>query len=417
VRDLSCPIERRAHSVVRDLTMILAAILVFGILTMWVPGRWALSAFEVSLFALAAITIVHRVFVQNLDRKGAAGTSEGHHTSPSTRIPAVAALLAAAVAWGAIQVATHRSVYELKTWESVLGWTANLVAFSLAFDYTHGGARLQHRERFLRLILMFAFALSVAAIFTELTSPPGVVFWKFDLATGARTLGPFVYRNQYAAFVEAVLPLAIVRALLDRRRTMVYTAIAAVLFASVVAGGSRAGSILCLAEIVVTPLLVFSRKLISARTMVRGLAGSVAAIVLLTGVVGWETIWNRLQEPNPYSLRAELVRSSLDMARDRPLMGFGLGTWSTAYPAYARFDDGTFVNQAHNDWVQWAAEGGIPFLAIMLAIVAMSVRPALRSLWGIGLLAVFLHCLVDYPMQQRPALATFFFALLGVIAE
>jgi len=397
--------------------MILAAILCFGILTMWVPARWALSVFEVSLFALAAVAIVRRVFVQNRDRKGAAATSDEHPSSPSSRIPPVAVLLAVTAAWGVIQIVAHRSVYELKTWESVLGWAVNLVAFSLAFDYTHGSARLQHGERFLRLILMFAFALSIVAIFTELTSPPGVVFWKFDLATGAQTLGPFVYRNQYAAFVEAVLPLAIVRALLDRRRSMAYLAIAAVLFASVIAGGSRAGSILCLSEIVATPLLVFSRKLISARTMVRGLAGSLAAIVLLTGVVGWETIWNRLQEPNPYSLRAELVRSSLDMVRDRPLMGFGLGTWSTAYPAYARFDDGNFVNQAHNDWVQWAAEGGIPFLAIMLAIVAISVRPALRSLWGIGLLAVFVHCLVDYPMQQRPALATFFFALLGVLSE
>jgi hypothetical protein len=414
--------------------MILAAILCFGILTMWVSARWALSAFEVSLFALASVLIVRRVFVPKKGTDHSVPTCQLVQTSkgpivdravcplfqqgtPSTRIPAVALLLAAAAAWGVVQVLSHRSVYELKTWESVLGWTVNLVGFSLAFDYTHGAARLQHRERFLRLILMFAFALSIVAIFTELTSPPGVVFWKFDLSTGAQTLGPFVYRNQYAAFVEAVLPLAIVRALLDRRRTFAYIAIAAVLFASVIAGGSRAGSILCLSEIVVTPLLVFSRKLISGRTMMRGLAGSLAAIVLLTGVVGWETIWNRLQEPNPYSLRAELARSSLDMVRDRPLMGFGLGTWSTAYPAYARFDDGTFVNQAHNDWVQWAAEGGIPFLAIMLTIVAISVGPALRSLWGIGLLAVFVHCLVDYPMQQRPALATFFFALLGVLTE
>jgi O-antigen ligase len=147
------------------------------------------------------------------------------------------------------------------------------------------------------------------------------------------------------------------------------------------------------------------------------LAGSIAAIVLMTAVAGWETIWNRLQEPNPYSLRAELVRSSIEMIRDRPLMGFGLGTWSTAYPAYAHFDDGNFVNQAHNDWVQWAAEGGVPFALILLAIVAISVRPALRSLWGVGMLAVFVHCLVDYPMQQRPALAAFFFAMLGVIVS
>ena len=51
----------------------------------------------------------------------------------------------------------------------------------------------------------------------------------------------------------------------------------------------------------------------------------------------------------------------------------------------------------------------------MLAIAVWAVRPAVRSLWGIGMLAVFAHCLVDYPMQQRPALATFFFVLLGTL--
>src|SRR5207249_5987183 len=139
------------------------------------------------------------------------------------------------------------------------------------------------------------------------------------------------------------------------------------------------------------------------------------AAVLLTAIAGWELIWQRLQEPNPYSLRRELVMSSLEMIRDRPLKGFGLGTWSAAYPAYAHFDDGRFVNQAHNDWVQWAAEGGVLFFALMLAVAVWSVRPAIRSVWGVGLLAVFVHGLVDYPMQQRPALAAFFFGLLGAV--
>jgi O-antigen ligase len=143
--------------------------------------------------------------------------------------------------------------------------------------------------------------------------------------------------------------------------------------------------------------------------------GSVAAIGLLTIAAGWGLVWSRLQESDPYAQRRKLLESSLAMVHDRPVTGFGLGTWSDAYPGYALYDDGLFVNQAHNDWVQWAAEGGIPFLLLMLAMVGLSVSPAIRSVWGLGVLFVFLHCLVDYPMQQRPALAAFFFALLGVI--
>ena len=377
------------------LSIIFLSGLFFGILTLWVPARWALSAFQVILFTTAMLAIGRRI-----------------RSKEAFRWHPVALLLGLAVTWGLLQIALHQTVYEWKTWDAVLNWTTNLIAFSLALEI-RGGAR----ERFLRAVVIFGFVLSIVSTFTVLTSAPGIAFWRFDLGTDHPVLGPFVYRNQYAAFVEVVLPLAIVRAILDRERWLIYTVIAATLFASVVAGGSRAGTMLCLAEILITPMIAFGRKMISGGTLARVLAGSIAAVVLLTAVVGWEVIWNRLQEQNPYSLRAELVRSSVRMVRERPVMGFGLGTWSDAYPGFARFDDGRFVNQAHNDWLQWAAEGGLPFLGIMLAVVGWNVRPAFRSLWGIGLLVVFLHCLVDYPMQQRPALAAFFFAMLGLLGE
>jgi len=146
------------------------------------------------------------------------------------------------------------------------------------------------------------------------------------------------------------------------------------------------------------------------------LLASMSTLLVLGAVAGWDVIWKRLQEPRPYALRKDFLLSSLEMVRDRPLTGFGLGTWSEVYPGFARFDDGLFANQAHNDWAQWAAEGGIPFLLLMIGVAGGAVRPAFRSLWGLGLLAMFVHGLIDYPMQQRPALAAFFFALLGIVS-
>jgi hypothetical protein len=52
----------------------------------------------------------------------------------------------------------------------------------------------------------------------------------------------------------------------------------------------------------------------------------------------------------------------------------------------------------------------------MLAVVAMLAPGAWRSLWGMGVIAVFVHAGVDYPFEQRPALAAYFFALMGVLA-
>ena len=373
--------------------MWLSAILCFGVLTLWVPARWALSVFQVALFALAASRIVQR-------------RSVGLHF--------VGCLLVAAVAWGGLQVAAQWSVDRVTTLEATLNWVANLAAFALAGDLYQNA---EERERFLRSALIFTGILAVASIFTFLTSPVGKAFWVFETGSESRTLGPFVYKNQYAAFVEAVLPLAMLGVIRDRRRWVLHAAIVATLFASVVTGGSRMGSILCLAEILVIPVIAFSRGMIDGRALARVVLGSLGAVVVFTGIVGWETLWKRLQEPNPYAVRLDLVQSSINMARDRPLTGFGMGTWPEAYPGYARFDDGTFVNQAHNDWAQWADEGGIPFLSLMLAIAGWSMRPAVQSLWGVGILCVWIHGLLDYPMQQRPALTVFFFTLLGALSS
>ena len=98
----------------------------------------------------------------------------------------------------------------------------------------------------------------------------------------------------------------------------------------------------------------------------------------------------------------------------RPITGWGLGAWSEVYPGFASYDDGSFVNQAHNDWAQWAVEGGSLVFLLILFVALRVARPAWHSVWGIGILAVLVHCAVDYPMQQRPALATFFFVMLGM---
>lgn len=371
--------------------MLLAAILFLGILTMWVPARWALSAFQIAVFGLAAVRIVQRKLLA---------------IHPSV------VLLAAAVVWGLIQASAGWSVDRFKTLNEVLNWTTYLAVFALGLEVSQDW---QRRERFLSALLWFGTALAAVSMLTVFSSPQGVVFWLFNAGSDRRTLGPFVYYNQYAAFIEAVLPLALVRAILDQRRRMLYSVIGALLLASVVAGGSRAGTILCLAEVIVIPLVAAGQGILSPRAAGRVLLASVSTLVVLGAVAGWDVIWRRLQEPNPYAVRKEFLLSSLEMIRDRPLTGFGLGTWSEVYPGFARFDDGLFANQAHNDWVQWAAEGGIPFFLLMVGVVAGAVPPAFRSLWGLGMLAVFVHCLVDYPMQQRPALAAFFFALLGIV--
>ena len=375
--------------------VLLIAVLFFGILTLWIPASWALSVFQVGLIALAVLRLLTRL---------RQGRGIGKHL--------IGFLLTAAAFWGLVQVAAGSTVDSLKTQQAVLDWVVNLTAYSLACEPISG----EQQYRFWHAVAMFAGILALLSLFTLLTSPRGTVLWWFHVDSDVPVPGPFLYRNQYASFVEAILPFCWLEAIRDHRRRVLYTLITAVLFASVVAGGSRAGTALCLAEVVAVPLIAFAQGRISRQLRLPVMVASLGLIAVSTAVVGSGVIERRFREPRPFTVRGALVRSTLAMIHDRPWAGFGLGTWSAAYPAYASYDDGTFVNQAHNDWLQWGAEGGLPFLALLLLVAARTFRPAIRSIWGIGLLAVFFHGLLDYPMQQRPALAAFFFALLGTLA-
>jgi O-antigen ligase len=372
----------------------LAGVLFLSILLASAPPRWAISLLEVSSFALAAAWAV-RLAIRPL------------------RLQRVLAIfpLAGTVLWGILQLSMGWSIYPRETWNALLMWTTNLAVFAVTLQVL-SDARI--RGRFLRATLLFGFTVSVVSALAMFTSRDHV-FWVFPVVAQRPPSGPFLSPNQYAAFIELVLPLALVGAASDTRKVSPFALMAGAMYASVIASASRAGFLLTSLEILAVLALALGANGGTLHRAARMVAVLAASIVLFTVVVGPEALWDRLRRPDPYAGRREMLDSTLEMIRDRAWTGFGLGTWSTAYPGYARYDDGLFANHAHNDWAQWTAEGGFPFLALLVGIAVWSLRPALRSRWGIGVTAVFLHCLVDYPLQ-KPALAAFFFALLAALA-
>jgi hypothetical protein len=376
-------------------TAALAALLSYAILTIWIDQRWAWGLVQCAVFVSV----------------GGWAAGQLRHASP-VRGSLWLAPLCAAPAWGLLQLAAQRTVYRWGTWNAVLNWVTWLALFFLALQLFQRSAA---RQGFLRFAVYFGFGLSVLSTVQMFTSG-GKIFWLFPSGYTDYALGPFVYRNQYAAFLEMILPIALWQALRDRRRAFANCAMAAAMLASVVAAASRAGSVLMCVEVAAVLLLVWRRGMAPADAVARGFVMFGAVAVLFTAMAGWQALRHRLWQPDPFAGRREFLASSVAMLRDRPAMGFGLGNWARAYPRYALFDDGAYVNQAHNDWMQWAVEGGVPFLALLLSLAAMVVPAALRSVWGIGLVSVWMHCLVEYPLQQRPGIGAWFFVLLGVLA-
>jgi O-antigen ligase len=160
---------------------------------------------------------------------------------------------------------------------------------------------------------------------------------------------------------------------------------------------------------------MWARGHISGRTIGLSLLRIAVLFVVFTGVVGWDSVWKRLWASDPIAVRPELAMASLRMIRDHPWFGVGLGAWPTVYPRYAIVDIGAFANQAHNDWLQWTAEGGVPFGLMLGGLCFWCLRTAFRTVWGLGALAVFLHALVDYPFS-RPALGSWTILIVAMLA-
>jgi hypothetical protein len=304
----------------RRMALALICLLSFGILTIWVPARWPLGVFQGGAYILGAIVLLR------LTKPGAE-----LRWSPVFVVPVLV------VMWGLFQLSAHTTVYAWETTLALLTWTANA---SLAFVAVQVLADRAGLRTFLGGVLYFGFALSVLSTLQMFTSE-GSIFWIFPSKYSDFVLGPFVYRNHYAAFIELTAPVALYFSFQDSSRSRLYAVMAGCMFASVVAGASRAGSALVVAEIVAVFIIAAVGKQATQAMILRRLGQLAATASLLALVVGVDVLWSRFQADDPFSGRREFLLSSLEMVRERPGVGFGLGTWASTYPAYALYDDGT----------------------------------------------------------------------------
>ena len=320
--------------------------------------------------------------------------------------------LALVVALACFQLLSGITVYAWATILAALYWAGNLACVFVALQVF---ADRDRRILYLDALLWFGTAVALLSTVQAATSE-GMIYWTFpDPLVPPNIFGPFLYGNQFAAFIELTLPLAIYNAITRRRGTIWFVVAVAIQFGSVVYSSSRAGSALVLLEIVFVCILAGRRTETSGKQFLK-LGGVLAVAVLWIWVVaGPDRLITKASTGNQLAGRSEFTRSSFEMIKARPLQGFGLGNWATAYPGFASFDDGTYSNQAHNDWAQWTAEGGIPMLLLMLSVAVWAIPRAVRSVWGLGVVAIFIHCLVDYPIQ-RTGVAIVFFTMMAAVA-
>jgi O-antigen ligase len=374
----------------------LAAVLMAGVLITWAPGYWPVGVLYASIF-LSALAIA----ISALLRPGA-------WLAPLPQSSLYIPLSLIAI-WGPMQLGFHTTVYRHATWTSSLYWLTNLVVFLLAaILLQHPGAR----ARFLSALMYFGCGLVILSILQSYTSP-NKVFWLFE--SNYRVIGPFIYKNQFAAFVELIMPIALYRMLTDRKNSVVYAFLSATMFAAVVASASRTGTALLALEVLLILAAGWRKKMVSTRVSVLLLVQVMVLLAVCVGVVGWQDLEKQFQDETSRNLRYKLLTSTLSMIRDYPGLGVGLGNWTAVYPAYSLFDNGVYANAAHNDWAQWAAEGGVPFAILMGWILFGAMRSAWQYPWSVGVASVLIHSFIDYPARE-PVIGAILFCLAGATA-
>jgi hypothetical protein len=392
------PVSTSLRPVSKVVAVCLFLLLIHGTATVFVRQAWALQTFQIGVFVLLGVYMVAGI------RRGNEQIARDWPAYFVYFVPL----------WGLMQIITHTTSSVFETRAAVLRWGALAGIFFL----TQVVAKTRvSRRNLLSAFLVFATVMAVLCL-TQLFTSQGKVLWIFDSGY-PDVYASFPSYNNYAQFIELALPIALWRALREGWRSWWYMLSGGLLYGSVIGSASRAGAALCTAELLVIMILGLV-KLRDAETGIpsRATVSMVLMVPMLAAVftlaVGWDRVWVRFQQNDPYLVRKEFMLAAVDMAKQRPLTGYGLDTFPAVYQRYAIKDYPFYANHTHNDWAEFAADGGIPFLLLLLIPFAAAIPAAIRNPWGLGLVAIMLHACLDFPFP-RPAVSGWMFLLLAVL--
>ena len=376
----------------------LLLLLIFATSTVFVQQAWAIDSFQIGIYCLVAVYLIVGI------RKGREELAQ----------PWTAWLLYLVPLWGILQIAIHTTASSYETRQAALRWGALAGVFFLSQIL---GRSYAARQIMLHAFLIYAVFMAALCLLQLFTSE-GKILWL--IASGYPDVyATFPNKNNFSQFVELAFPVAVWWAMRKGAHSWAYALAAGVLYAAAIGCASRAGATICTAEL----LILFAAGLASsfrrrARWNWRVIVSTFALVPLLAAVftfaVGWQRVLNRFHTPDQFVGRREFLQSAIAMARSRPLVGFGLDTFPEVYQRFAVMAIDAYANHAHNDWAEFAADGGIPFMLLLLIPFTAAVPIAIRHPWGAGLIAVMLHACVDFPFP-RPAVSAWMFVMLALL--
>lgn len=304
--------------------------------------------------------------------------------------------------------------------------------------------RYASTERRWRIVINVVIGVSVAsAIFGILrqTTQHSVGFGLPLIAPG-QGYGQFINRNHFAYLMEMAFGLTLGLVLgggVKREQGLIYFAALLPLWTALVLCGSRGGLIAMLAQVITAILLFSSVVRIGSSTPTSSRALNIARsaparwallLVLICGVV-FGTLWlggdqlatrieaSRTEFETDKSdsrqgvKRNEVWATTWRMFAAHPILGVGMGAYWAGVPKFHDASGSMTPQEAHNDYLELLASGGLVGLAlgVWFAIaVFRRTRENLRSAQrfrraacfgaAIGIAGVAVHSLVDFGLHM-----------------
>jgi len=401
------------------------SVLGFGPLAFGAVQPWSIAVLEVSVSLLVVIWAARE-----------AATGDFHIINNQLYIPM--ALFASVVL---VQVSFHLTAYWYITWTKGLLWGSYAALFFVASQVFH-----QRRPLFVFGFFCagYGFLLALFAIIQEFTTNGGKIYWVVSPRYGGWVYGPYVNHAHYAGLMEMLVPFALVFALTSwagRSGRAFFLFAAIIMSSSIFLSLSLGGMIAFSAELAVLSLVLFRGPQMLLRGSRHAYGEILTVLLLCIALIIW-LAWLRprglvdrfARLLNPISDagvtgRVAIVRDSLRMLWDRPVLGWGLGTFPLVYPAYRSFYTNLWVNEAHNDFVQTLVETGVvgfTFAASFLVLLCCKgihnlkhwrsdIQSSMALAAFLGCIGILVHSLSDFNLQI-PANAAFFFALSALVS-
>ena len=288
-------------------------------------------------------------------------------------------------------------------------------------------------DRDFRSVLLLAFGMVLLGVLVgmvqvvtdgQFPNPHGV-------AIGSTLQGFYANKNHMAVILAITILLAgfviVPRFFVAHRRLWASLGYIAFVLVCIISTNSRAG--LALGGIAALIVLNDQTRKIDWRYKLAGFAVLALLAGLILSTAAFELVSGRFEDVDS-DLRWRIATWSWPLAERYWISGSGAGSFATLFAANEQLAwvKPTFVNHAHNEYLQLVIEFGMAGVAVLVVFAASLVRPLL--LWwrsprsarehalmtfGFATILLFaLHSAVDYPLRRPAGWAFLALALVAV---